>query len=530
MDSSKFQHLPPLDERFEPAAFNLNSYGCCPPSDEVDSLGTSQGTSEWSIAQTIGTYGKNMEREATARNEDLVLEATAVVGKKGIGLSNLIGSGVSSQVFLGTGTMGWVAVKAVLDGMCSEAERDLISKIKHPHIAQIFGVMEGPPLCYIMEYCIGGDLFKALHSRVKTTKKLVPMGRACQMSIACDVANAIGYIHSEGLIHRDIKSPNVLLETPICGTRCKPTAKLADFGLSKKNQQFNTCCVGTVRWMAPDLASEDYGFSADVYSFGILLWEILSRKIPYAQDKSDHKLFLKVCLEGKRPDVSECPFISSDMAQLMPRCWAKDANSRPSMPEVHALLMAHFDSSSHLVNLYLDDSDTENKSEEEPVVIRGVHDTQDRTFCRAQSLDSQSSVEPEPRLASAFFGTGSSEVSYTASTATGTSQHTSSLDTAAFTSNKSAMSQCSGISSVSTLTTESLPAARTLNHSAAVTNLAPESPESQQCSALVGNEPQGLRVSDEGTRKGDNVSCSCLHGLLLFMKRPVLGSEMNVTS
>lgn len=355
--ASRFQYLPPLDERFEPPTFNLNSQGFCPSSDASE--GTSYTSESRSSVYTLGNTLKDEERQDTANNETLASEAAKVVRQQGIVITDLIGSGVASQVFLATGPPGWVAVKAIASGTCSASDRDLLSKIKHPNICQIFGVMEGPPLCYVLEYCLGGDLFKALHSRKKGTDKLIPLGRQCQLSVACDVASAIAYMHSEDMIHRDIKSPNVLLTQPIVDTGCNPPAKLADFGLAKVSQQYNTAGVGTTRWMAPDLARETYGSSADVFSFGILLWEILSRKIPFANHKSDHTLFLKVCLEDLRPNVSECAFISSEIVKLMPKCWAKDASSRPSMNEVHTILRGVLDKSGDFSNLWLGhDSDS----------------------------------------------------------------------------------------------------------------------------------------------------------------------------
>merc|ERR1711937_43685 len=104
----------------------------------------------------------------------------------------------------------------------------------------MYGIVEGPPVCCLLEYCSGGDLFKALHVAQKETVRLLVLQPEAQLSIACEIASALAYIHSKNMLHRDIKSPNVLLAEPIAGTSCTPLVKLADFGLSKNAQSVNT--------------------------------------------------------------------------------------------------------------------------------------------------------------------------------------------------------------------------------------------------------------------------------------------------
>eukprot|EP00746_Dinoflagellata_sp_MGD_P152636 gnl/MRDRNA2_/MRDRNA2_83796_c0_seq1.p1 gnl/MRDRNA2_/MRDRNA2_83796_c0~~gnl/MRDRNA2_/MRDRNA2_83796_c0_seq1.p1 ORF type:complete len:494 (-),score=69.57 gnl/MRDRNA2_/MRDRNA2_83796_c0_seq1:252-1733(-) len=279
---------------------------------------------------------------------NLALEASRVVGQHGIEITNLIGSTNASQVFHATGPrdMGSIAVKvlSLQKGKHTQSEFDLLKDIKHPNITQIFAVLHGPPLCYLMEYCSGGDLFHALHSSRKCQVKPVPLSYRSRLSIACDVASALAYLHSKSILHRDTKSANVLFAEPVTDTNKTPVAKLADFGLSKVPMPINPCGVGTIRWMAPDVLEGAYTLSSDVYSFSILLWEILSGKIPFARMKADKELVLRIS-NGLRPDVSECSVAkgSWEILSLMERCWYEVPSERPSMPKIHSILCIHLD-------------------------------------------------------------------------------------------------------------------------------------------------------------------------------------------
>jgi serine/threonine-protein kinase TNNI3K len=299
----------------------------------------SMGSTNSGPPSTCGTNGTNAGGIQSFDAEDLQEEASQVVGQHGISIVGKIGIGFSSVVFCATGPeeAGWspVAVKVVESGRCGQSEVENLSKIKHPNIVHFYCCFQGPPLCYVFEYCSGGDLFKVLH------ESSVPVSTRSRVSIACDMASALAYIHGEGMMHRDVKSPNVLLSEPIRDANQAPDAKLADFGLSKDvNGQASvmTKGVGTARWMAPEAMGTTYGRSADVYSFSILLWELLSRKVPYGETRSLQALTMAVFFEGVRPDVEACRGVSPEILELMPQCWSKHADSRPCMTEVHAIL------------------------------------------------------------------------------------------------------------------------------------------------------------------------------------------------
>jgi len=286
-----------------------------------------------------------IQSKQATEDDNLALRASHVLGQQGIQITNLIGCSNASKVFHAVGPQGSIAVKVMSRprGKRAQSEFDLLSNIKHPNIIQIFAVLQGPPLCYLMEHCPGGDLFRVLHSSRKRRVKPVQLIPLSRLSIACDVASALAYIHSQSILHRDIKSANVLLGD----TTDNPVAKLADFGLSTKSKECelkNSRGVGTIRWMAPDVMMGVYAVSADVYSFGILLWEILSGRLPFAKMRADKDLIWRV-YNGLRPDVSECCVSTGswEILALMERCWNEVPSSRPSMKKVHTVLRFHLD-------------------------------------------------------------------------------------------------------------------------------------------------------------------------------------------
>lgn len=127
----------------------------------------------------------------------------------------------------------------------------------------------------VTEFLSGGSLFDFLHKRgEKLNEEKI-------FYICKDVALGMSYLHGKNVLHCDLKSSNVLIDE-------NWNVKLCDFGLSrlkdnKKNKKDNIR-VGTPHWMAPEiLKGEKYECESDVYSFGILLWEMLTCQIPYKE-------------------------------------------------------------------------------------------------------------------------------------------------------------------------------------------------------------------------------------------------------
>lgn len=172
--------------------------------------------------------------------------------------------------------------------------------------------MEPPNLCFVMERC-ESSLYDLLHNqRVEYTSY-------ARIQIAADTATAMEYLHSHdpAIIHRDLKSLNLLMSTD-------GVIKLCDFGLV----QAKTTQAGTPAYMAPELLrNRAYNKSVDVYSFGILLFEIFSGEIPFRA--YDVEGINRAVCNGERPRI---PTLDTpiEIRELMEDCWDQNATRRPS--------------------------------------------------------------------------------------------------------------------------------------------------------------------------------------------------------
>jgi len=154
-------------------------------------------------------------------------------------------------------------------------------------------------------------------------------------NVASGAAQGMAYLHSGDppVLHRDLKSANLLLTESY-------TAKVCDFGLSrlKSQERSMTGNCGTVQWMAPEvLANMKYNEKADIYSFGIICWELLSRECPY-DGMSAIQCALAVLNRDKRPDIPKwCP---PPFQALIRSCIKKDPNERPTFEQIILALEA----------------------------------------------------------------------------------------------------------------------------------------------------------------------------------------------
>jgi c-src tyrosine kinase len=249
-----------------------------------------------------------------------------------------VGVGGFGKVFLGEWQKTQVALKisslASSEEFMREAEL-LINLRPHPNVVQVLGVStDGINVVMIMEYCEEGSLDRIV------MKDNCPLTPKQKIELISGIAKGIYHLHRNNIVHRDLASRNVLM------SRGQP--KISDFGMSRKLQESSglgktNTSVGPIRWMAPEsLKDTVYSTKTDVWSFGIVCWEIFSGREPHA-DADALSIGKAIRDEGLVPKCEESwdPFI----VQLMQKCWNTDASSRPDFEDICSELQTYLETS-----------------------------------------------------------------------------------------------------------------------------------------------------------------------------------------
>ncbi|CAN0187310.1 unnamed protein product [Scytosiphon promiscuus] len=218
-------------------------------------------------------------------------------------------------------------------------ESQLLRELKHPHIVSILGAGEthtGASFI-VLEYLSKGTL------RGRLDKCGGGLGLGPAIKYGLQLASALSYMHDgawPGIIvmHRDLKPDNI-------GFDVDGRAKLMDFGLAKIIERKQRCGslkyrmtgeTGSPRYMPPEVAtSQKYNEKADVWSFMVIVWEMVSGRLPFA-GMSMEMYLAKVCDGGERPLVQN--HWPTDFKSLLRSSWQKEPDKRPSFREIHAVL------------------------------------------------------------------------------------------------------------------------------------------------------------------------------------------------
>ncbi|KAJ8773344.1 hypothetical protein K2173_028521 [Erythroxylum novogranatense] len=211
--------------------------------------------------------------------------------------------------------------------------------IAFPLSLQFIGACKDPLMVIVTELLPGMSLRKYLVSiRPRQLESRVAL------SYALDIARAMDCLHANGIIHRDLKPDNLLL------TANQKSVKLADFGLAREESvtEMMTAETGTYRWMAPELYStvtlrqgekKHYNNKVDVYSFGIVLWELVTNRMPF-EGMSNLQAAYAAAFKQERPSIPEdisliWPLSYSHIIRMLNAClfMLSPPSPSPSVPE-----------------------------------------------------------------------------------------------------------------------------------------------------------------------------------------------------
>ncbi|XWS40239.1 hypothetical protein CRYUN_Cryun18bG0123200 [Craigia yunnanensis] len=246
---------------------------------------------------------------------------------------NKVASGSYGDLYKGTYCSQEVAIKVLKqERINTDMQREfaqevfIMRKVRHKNVVQFIGACTKPPgLCIITEFMCGGSVYDYLHKQ-KGVFKLPSL-----IKVAIDVSKGMNYLHQNNIIHRDLKAANLLMDE-------NEVVKVADFGVARVKVQSGvmTAETGTYRWMAPEVIEhKPYDHKADVFSFGIVLWELLTGKLPY-EYLTPLQAAVGVVQKGLRPTIPK--HTNPKLTELLERCWQQDPTLRPDFSEIIEIL------------------------------------------------------------------------------------------------------------------------------------------------------------------------------------------------
>lgn len=273
------------------------------------------GKRRYTVLHSVGPDGQSEERKISVAE---------------IQLLERVGKGSFAEVYRATWRGSEIAVKKLPARAVDEetradfeGEAALMSRLRHPNCLLYIASCSVPPDIWILtEYMPMGSLYQVLHDAE------LQLNWDVLLSMLSDTAKGVAYLHGHDpvILHRDLKSHNILVNEHW-------VAKVCDFGLSRLAVETHTMTAcGTPCWTAPEvLRAQRYCASADVYSFGIIAWECVTRADPYGVMPPFQVIFA-VGTQGARPPMPrDCP---PELSALIQACWHEQPEERPTFKQV----------------------------------------------------------------------------------------------------------------------------------------------------------------------------------------------------
>eukprot|EP00249_Psilotum_nudum_P020292 c27638_g4_i1 orf=496-1692(+) len=277
--------------------------------------------------------------------DELILDQRWLIEPRDLFVGGKIGQGAHGKVYEGRYHNMSVAVKVLrraetpADQRKLEArfarEVEMMARVQHPNLVKFIGACKEPLMAIASELLPGLTLRKHMLSvRPKQLELRIAI------SFALDIAQAMDCLHANGIIHRDLKPDNLLL------TPDMKSVKLVDFGLAREESvaEMMTAETGTYRWMAPELYStvtlqqgnkKYYNKKVDVYSFGIVLWELLTNRMPF-EGMSNLQAAYAAAFKNARPSLPDG--LPEDLVFILQSCWEEIPNNRPQFGQLVRML------------------------------------------------------------------------------------------------------------------------------------------------------------------------------------------------
>ncbi|KAK9067483.1 hypothetical protein SSX86_014813 [Deinandra increscens subsp. villosa] len=247
-----------------------------------------------------------------------------------------IGLGSYGEVYHADWNGTEVAVKKFLDQDFSGAalaefrrEVRIMQRLRHPNVVLFMGAVTRPPnLSIITEFLPRGSLYRIIH------RPQCQIDEQRRIKMALDVAKGMNCLHTSipTIVHRDLKSPNLLVDEDW-------NVKVCDFGLSRlKHNTFlsSKSTAGTPEWMAPEvLRNENSNEKCDVYSFGVILWELATLRLPWS-GMNPMQVVGAVGFQNRRLDIPKD--VDPLVGRIIWECWQTDPNLRPSFAQLTVAL------------------------------------------------------------------------------------------------------------------------------------------------------------------------------------------------